>query len=191
MQLRPANSADSSHIAHLTNLAGEGLPEYLWAADAPPGVSPLAFGASRAARAEGNFSYLNVVICEENGQVLGMLLSMAQPAPYELPNLNELPPQVKPLIELEALAPGSYYINAIGTYEHCRGRGIGTRLMGEAEKLSAAQGINTLSLIVASENRSAERLYLKLGYMPRERLPVIEYTGILHGGDWILMTKKL
>ena len=191
MELRPATADDSEHIAFLTNLAGEGLPEYLWRMSAPPGTDPFAHGAARAASPEGNFSYRHVVIAEDRRGVLGMLLSMAQPDPYPLPDFSQLPPQVGPLIELEALAPGSFYINAVATYEACRGEGVGTRLMAEAGKMAGNRGIGTLSLIVASENPAAERLYRRLGYTARAARPVVGYPGIRHGGEWILMVKTI
>jgi len=191
VELRPATADDCGHIAYLTNLAGEGLPEYLWKASAPQGISAQDFGAQRAARSQGNFSYRNVTICQDSGNVLGMMLSMRQPNPYELPDFSQLPPQVKPLVELEALAPGSYYINALATYAEYRGRGIGTVLLRKAEEIAAAKSIDTISLIVASENRGAEQLYRREGFTTVEQRAVIGYPGILHGGDWILMTKKL
>ena len=191
VELRPASPADSDDIAYLIDQAGEGLPAWLWQQSAPPGMTPLAFGSERARRPEGNFSYRNVVICEQNGQVAGMLLGMPQPDPYPLPDLGELPPQVRPLIELEALAPGSYYVNAVAAFDHCRGQGVGTRLMAAAESLARKAQIGTLSLIVASENHDAARLYQRLGYQNRSRRAVVPYAGALHGGDWILMTKAV
>lgn len=192
MKIRPATAEDSRDLAYLTNLASEGMALYMWGRAAPPGMSALEFGASKVDQENGNFSYRNAVVAEaDDGSVAGMLLSMLQPSPYPLPDFSTLPPQVRPLIELEALAPGSYYINVLAVYEHLHGKGIGSLLMNKAEELAAGAGANRLSLIVASENHNAKKLYLKLGYKPGRRLPVVPYEGMGHGGDWVLMTKGI
>ena len=47
-----------------------------------------------------------------------------------------------------------------------RGRGIGTQLIGAAERWAVDQGIDAVSLEVAAENAGARRLYRRLGYVP-------------------------
>lgn len=192
MKIRPATAADSRDLAYLTNLASEGMALYLWGRSAPKGTGALEFGAGKVAQETGNFSYRNALVAEHSGgHVAGMLLSMLQPKPYPLPDFSTLPPQVRPLIELEALAPGSYYINVLAVYEHLHGKGIGSLLMKKAEELAAGVGATELSLIVASENHNAKNLYLKLGYKAGQSLPVVPYEEMGHGGDWILMTKVI
>jgi len=191
MNIRSAVVDDAADIAHLTNLAGEGLPEYLWTLSAEPGQSAIDCGIARARRETGTFSYRNAWILEASGEAAGMLLALPQPDPFELPDFDTLPAQVRPLIELEARAPGSFYINAIGVYERFQGLGYGKALMAHAETLAGMSQIATLSLIVGSENHQARGLYRHLGYLDLDRLPVVPYPGIRHGGDWILMTKSI
>ena len=192
MKIRKATKEDASALAYLTNLAGEGLALYMWGQAAPEGMSAMDYGAEKVAQEKGNFSYRNAWVAENDaGEVTGMLLGMLQPDPYDLPDFSKLPPYVRPLIELEALAPGSYYVNVLGVYEQHQGRGVGRALMKKAEALAAEHGAGQLSLIVASENHNAKRLYEYLGYTSGKRLPVVPCDGMLHGGDWILMTKTI
>ena len=191
MEIRNASREHATDLAYLINLAGEGIPEYLWRSMIDGNETALEVGARRAAREEGGFSYTKARICVEDGALLGMILSYRQPEPYDTGPLDQLPEVVRPLIELEARAPGSWYVNAVATYESHRGRGVGRKLMADAESSASAVGCGTLSLIVASENAGARRLYRALGYADAASLPVVPYPGALHGGDWVLMLKRL
>lgn len=191
MEIRNAEKENARELAYLINLAGEGIPEHLWTGMIEGNESALDVGARRAARAEGSFSYTKARICVENNALLGMILAYRQPDPYETGPLSEYPDIVRPLIELEARAPGSWYINAVATYKEHRGKGVARKLMADAEVRARSGGCDRMSLIVASENAGAIRLYEYLGFHVAGTLPVIPYPGGLHGGDWVLMTKRV
>jgi ribosomal protein S18 acetylase RimI-like enzyme len=175
----------------LINIAGENLPKYLWSQMVDDGQDALAFGAIRAAREEGSFSYRNARISEIDGDIAGMLLSYRLPDPYEIDDLASYPVVVQPLAELESRAPDSWYINAIATYEQCRGRGVATALLSESERLAREAGATTMSLIVASENQHAAGIYQRRSYSKIASLPLISYPGGPEGGEWVLMTKHI
>lgn len=191
MNIRDAMKADAGDLAYLIDLAGERLPRYLWQSMAQAGESVLEVGARRAARDEGGFSYTNARICAHGEVTLGMTVCYRQPDPYEIGEIAEYPEPVRPLVMLEAQAPGSWYINAIATFEQYRGRGVASRLMADAQMRARSANCECLSLIVASENVGAKRLYEHLGYRDAASLPVVAYPGCLHGGQWILMLKRL
>ncbi|WP_232209240.1 GNAT family N-acetyltransferase [Alkalilimnicola ehrlichii MLHE-1] len=191
LSVRNAKAEDAPKLAELMNLAGEGIPAYLWGRMAGPGEDALAFGARRVARTEGGFSYTNTYVAEYDGAMAGMLLGYRLPDPYEAGPLDEIPVVVRPLIELEALVPGSWYINAVATDTAYRGQGVGRRLMDWAEHLAAASGAGVLSLIVAEENARARRLYEKLGYQAIARRQIVPFPRCAHTGDWVLMTKEI
>jgi len=191
MIIRAATKSDAAHLATLINMAGEHLPEYQWQQTPEGGRAPLAFGALRAARDEGAFSYTNARVAEINGEIAGMLLGYRQPDPYDTSDLASVSRILRPLIELESLAPGSWYVNAVATYEKFRGRGVGSGLMRAAEQLARSSGAAELSLIVASRNTGAAAMYRRLGYMEDARLPLARYPKGPSGGDWVLMRKRL
>ena len=191
MEIRNASRENAGDLAYLINLAGEGIPEYLWQGMVEGGESALDVGARRAARDEGGFSYTKARICVADGALLGMILSYRQPDPYQTGNLSDYLELVRPLVQLEARAPGSWYVNAVATFEQHRGKGVGRKLMADAEEQARAQGCSLMSLIVASENAGARRLYQRLGFDDAASLPVVPYPGALHGGSWVLMLKRV
>lgn len=64
------------------------------------------------------------------------------------------------------------------------GRGIGSKLIAAVEAQARAEGFRQLWLTVWEENRSAQRLYLRLGY---EKVGTTEFlTGTCVQTDWVL-----
>jgi ribosomal protein S18 acetylase RimI-like enzyme len=188
--LRKATPADGRALAELLDAAGEGLPRYLWSQRAGPGEDPIEVGARRAAGTEGGFSHVHAHMALAAGQVAGMLLGYRLPDPYDDSGLDEAPAVVRPLLELEARVPGSWYVNAVAAVPRFRGLGVGTFLMGIAELLARAAGASEVSLIVAADNSGARRLYQRLGYEVAARRPVVPFPDCHHEGDWILMRKQ-
>ncbi len=72
-KFKNARTEQAKDLAYLVNLASYGVAEYLWQGMCAPGQSPLNYGASRAARSDGNFSYKNAKVMEVNGKVAGIL----------------------------------------------------------------------------------------------------------------------
>ena len=190
-EIRPARENDAPMLARLINLAGEGIPLWLWQQSASSDEEAFAIGAQRAARDSGGFSYTNAFVAEVDSQVAAMLLGYRLPDPYDAGDLDALPDVVRPLVELESEAPGTWYLNAIATFSDFRGRGIGSRLMSRALGLAKESGATTISLIVAEENRGALRLYQREGYKAVAARPVIAFPGCTFAGDWVLMTRSV
>ena len=136
----------------LVDIAGEGLPAYLWSTLRAPGQSILEVGRDRAARETGGFSYRNAVVAEVDGEVAGCLVGYRLDDPYNLSGLEEIPPLVRPLVLLEAKAPGSWYVNVLATFPEFRRKGIGMALLGIAERNAREEATQALSVIVAAEN---------------------------------------
>lgn len=191
MQLLDASAAHARDLAYLGNLAGEGLPEIFWRNMAKPGETPLDVGARRAARDAGKFSYRNARIYVEGGRVLGMLLAFRLPDPYETGDIDEWPPAMRPLFTLEAQAAGSWYIKALAALPDQHGRGLARALIADTLARARDAGCTHTSLIVASENHRAMRVYQHLGFAAHARLPVVPYATAMHGGDWVLMMREL
>ncbi|MBY5991505.1 GNAT family N-acetyltransferase [Ferrimonas balearica] len=191
MKIQPALSQHADQLAYLINLAGEGIPEYLWQKMAEPGETAQEVGRRRAAREEGGFSYRHAQVILGGGQVVAMCLAYALPDPYPEEDLSDCPDVVRPLVMLESQAPGSWYINAVATRAAYRGQGLASVLLKDSERRALQMGCPSVSLIVASENRAAKRLYDHLGFEARAQKPLVPYPGAPHGGDWLLMVKPL
>ncbi len=189
-RMRPARREDADVLARLTDMAGHGLPSHLWAEAAAAGESPLDVGRHRVEREEGNLSFRNAWVIESAGAVAAGLIGYRQPEPYSLDGLETFPPVVQPLVRLQAFAPGSWYVHIVAVLPEHRGKGLGSLLLADAERRAHEVGARSLSLIVASENPSALRLYEHVGYRALARRPVAGFSGF-HGGDWVLMTKPV
>lgn len=189
--LRPARKEDARALAQLIDIAGEGFAMYLWSQSAQGGESPLDVGMRRAQREEGGFSYRNATVAETGGKVAAILLGYRLDDPYDTGDLAALPEMVRPLVELESLAPGTWYVNALAAFLEYRNRGLGTRLLTEADGIARAAGAPALSIIVASENAGAFRLYERHGYVERARRTLVPFPGLGHGGDWVLLVRAL
>jgi ribosomal protein S18 acetylase RimI-like enzyme len=188
---RPATKADASALAVLVDIAGEGMPAYMWSTLAAPGQSVLEFGRERAQRDGGGFSWRNAVVAEVNGEVAASLVGYRLDDPYDLGALADMPEIVQPLVKLEAKAPGSWYVNVLATFPEFRGRGIGAKLLEIAERNGSETGAPALSVIVASWNATAMRLYRRAGYAALASEPAIVFPGSHREGDWVLMVKSL
>lgn len=189
IQYRPARLRDCAALAILIDIAGEGLPAVLWRGLKAHGQSVLEFGRHRAQREEGGFSYRNAYMAELDGEIAGTLIGYPLDDPYELDGLDEVPEMVRPLIKLEAEAPGSWYVNVLATFPEFRRRGVGEGLLALADRKAEETAAPSLSIIVGSWNEEATRLYRRRGYAEtarQEALPAAEWA---QRGDWILMVK--
>lgn len=190
LRLRPATKDDAMALAQLINIAGEGFGMYLWSLAAAPGEDPLEVGKRRALREEGGFSYRHATIAELDGRTAGLLLGYRLADPYDTGDLAALSDLVRPLVELEAQAPGSWYVNALATFPEYRSKGVGSMLLAEAERLARETKCRELSIIVADQNAGAKRLYERTGYRAVVRRPLTPFPACPHTGDWVLMTKS-
>ena len=188
---RPARLGDAAALAVLVDIAGEGMPNHMWRGLAAPGQSTLEIGRERARREAGGFSYRNAVVAEVAGEVAASLVGYRLDDPYDLSGLDELPENVRPLVRLEAQAPGSWYVNVLATFPEFRGQGIGAKLLELADGKGREAGARVMSVIVGSWNTRAARLYGHAGYAPAANEPAVLPPGFAHQGDWVLMLKSL
>lgn len=188
---RPATRDDAAALAELVNMAGEGMPLYVWRRLAGPDQDPWEIGRQRAARETGSFSYRNAIVRELDGHVVAALVGYGlddDPTPSDLAGM---PAMFVPLQQLEDAAPGTWYINVLATYPEFRGRGYGAELLEIAERLAQEQGKRGLSLVVADGNPGAIRLYERAGFAENARRAIVKDDWNCAGSNWILMTKPL
>ncbi|MDN3711456.1 GNAT family N-acetyltransferase [Paracoccus cavernae] len=190
MEIRRARASDAAHLVRFINMAADDLPLHFWRKSAGPDGDPWALGQERAARESGNFSYRNAWLAESGGAVGACLLGYPaeeEPAPIE----PDTPPIFVPLLELEALAPGSWYLNVLATDAAFRGKGLGSALLAEAETIARSAGHDTISLIAADTHRDALRLYRAKGYREIASRPVVKDDWEVEARIWTLFTKSV
>jgi ribosomal protein S18 acetylase RimI-like enzyme len=190
MIIRAARPDDAAHLVRFINMAADDLPLHFWRKSVGPGGDALAYGRERAARDSGSFSSRNAWLAEAAGEVAGCLLGYpADPAPSAID--PDTPPLFVPLLELEALAPGSWYLNVLATDPAHRGRGIGTALLAHADSVARQAGHGSISLIAEDSHQDARRLYIAKGFVEVARRPVVREDWQVDAQDWILYTRPV
>ena len=190
--IRAAHKADASEMVALIDSAGYGMPLWIWQGMKTDEASALEVGRKRAMRDGGSFSYRNAHVLENDGSVMGMLIGYPIDDPYELGDIDATPEAFRPLVELEAQVPGSWYVNVVAVHAEFRGQGFGSRLLGHAEHVAKQTRNGTMSIIFESRNLKAYRLYERLGYREAARRPRVSFPGDATGSEeWILMKKPV
>lgn len=185
--LRRATAADGAALAELVNMAGEGLPEYLWRGMAAPGEDPWEIGRRRQAQKTETGQ---IFVVDAGAGAVASLTGYAIPGQPE-PIPDDMPAIFRPLQELENLAPSTWYVNALAVCPAARGRGHGSRLLVLAEALAGEAGLARMSIIVASANTGARRLYERAGYAERARRPLVKQGWQCESAEWVLLGKLL
>jgi ribosomal protein S18 acetylase RimI-like enzyme len=188
---RPATPADALSLAELINLAGEGLPAYLWSGMAEPGETAWDVGRRRAMREEGSFSYRNAVVREDAGRAVAALIGYPLPSEPEPWDRADMPPMFVPLQELEDLAPATWYVNVLATRPDYQGRGYGSELLAIAGQIAVECGCRGVSLIVADENRGALRLYERSGFRRTASRSIVRDGWETAAENWELLVRPL
>lgn len=191
MFIRQATKADSHSIAELALMAGGGISGYFWKKQQRSGQTLIEVGAKRAEQEEGHSSYKNVHVAEHDGEVAGMLLGYRMPTMSDEDAFEGMPDFVKPIIEVEQKAAGSYYICKLATYPQHRKKGVGTRLMGLVDELAKQADGTHLSLAVFEQNVNALRLYEHLGFREAARAALMPHPYMPYDGDVLLVTRPL
>jgi ribosomal protein S18 acetylase RimI-like enzyme len=185
---RRATLADAVDLANLVEFASEGLALYLWTRLAGPGRDPWEIGRRRVSSESLGVSYRNALIAERAGATIGVLIGY--PLRVEPHNDERLPALLVPLHELMSLAPNTWYVHVLAAYPERRGRGVGTALLMEADRLAAKAGMARQSLIVSDTNTGARRLYERHGFYETARRQMIKNGWQHPGTDWVLMIKE-
>jgi len=190
--IRPARKTDATHMVALIDRAGYGIPLWIWSGMRKDEASVLDVGRKRAMREEGGFSYRNAHVIESDGEVAGMLIGYRLDDPYDAGDLSQISAIMRPAVELEALVPGTWYVNVLSVYEEFSGRGLGRRLLEYAETLARQAGASALSTVVESGNAGAHGLYLAVGFAELARRPRVPHPGDYTGSkEWVLLRKPL
>ena len=186
IELRAATLNDCKDIAKLYRISSDGVADYIWSSLAEPYQDILEVGKKRYERENCDFSYRNCTIVEVDRIIAGMMVAFPM---YVDDSYIESDPVLIPYSKLEENQ--SYYICGIALYPHYRSFGIGTQLLGLAERNATELGLDKVSLIVFEQNYKALRLYKKLGYLEVARERIVPHPLIKLSGNAILMVKKL
>jgi ribosomal protein S18 acetylase RimI-like enzyme len=190
--IRAATKADASEVALLVNIATHGGIRGGWEHDerAQGTYDPLEVGRLDMLDETSGLNWRNASMGESDGEVVGMLLGYAEPDEMG-PFPADLQAFLVPIVELEWLAGGQWFISMLGVHIPWRSRGIGGKLLDVAERKRAETGRRGLALIVEDHNAGARALYERMGFAVTASRPMLRYPdGTQPGKDWLLMVKE-
>lgn len=181
---------DVTDLARLIAIAFAGIPTFIWSEMAEPGETPLDVGKRRAMREEGGFSYRNAIVAVQADAVIGMILAYPLP-PISDDAIADAPGILRPILELEAKVPHTWYINAFAIDAAARSRGIGSRLMEATLEPAKAAGCSQTSVQFFSENARAGAFYRRHGFREVASRRVIPHPAFKYTGETILLVRDL
>jgi ribosomal protein S18 acetylase RimI-like enzyme len=189
--IRPATKADASEVALLVNIATHGGIRAGWEYDerAKDTYDPLEVGRLDMLDDETGLNWRNASMAESDGEIVGMLLGYPQPDEMEaFP--ADLESFLVPIVELEWLTAGQWFISMLGVHVPWRSHGVGGKLLALAEAKRAETDRRGLALIVEDHNERARALYERMGFAVSASRPMRRYPdGTQPGKDWLLMVK--
>ncbi|MFK7940653.1 MAG: GNAT family N-acetyltransferase [Roseovarius sp.] len=170
LTIRNATPEDAALLVRIIDMASDGVVPALWSEMSPPGMDAAALGHALVTAQDGDFSYRNGFIAEQDGVKIGGFIGYPlskTPRPVD-PNI----PQVFVGIEeLANLVPGYWYINVMAVVPESRRHGLGAAMLNKAETQARGCASAGLALIVAASNENAIRVYQRDGYTERARRP--------------------
>ncbi len=192
LTFRAAMPADASDLAVLLDAASRRLVSWRWSTLATPGQSWFEVGRQRILTLTDNQShYAKWLMAEVGGRTVGALNAHVVPDPVEVGDITGLDPVFLPLVELEPMTAGTFYIMGAAVFAEARGQGYGTALLDKAADLARGHGLSRLSLITESFNTGARRFYLRHGFSDLAQRRFVPFPGANEAGDWTLMVKGL
>ncbi|MDX2264629.1 MAG: GNAT family N-acetyltransferase [Hyphomicrobiales bacterium] len=161
-RFRAAQEKDAASIADLIVISGDTPPDFPRPTARHDGRSP-APSPSSVAQAQA-FAVAHARLLLFNGRIAGMLLGYATRPLAASRRLDVLPNYLRCTMDVEAIAPRSFYVNTLALYPEYQNLRLGARLLSEAEACAARRGCRHLALEVGVGNPGAIRFYIRNGF---------------------------
>ena len=95
---------------------------------------------------------------------------------------------LRPMIELDAEATGTFFINILAVFPQYRHAGLGRRLIGLAVQKAREAGMASVSLITFEDDSRLISYYRELGFADVTSRPIQPHECLRAKGDLVLMT---
>ena len=192
LTFRAGRPEDASDLAILLDAASRRMASWYWSTLAASGQSAFEVGRGRILNQPETTSYhSNWHVAEVAGRTVGAFFGFSVPDPYDRLDLNEFPPPLRAMFELEVVAKGCWLLQAVALFPEDRGKGYGPAMIARACEAARDAGHRRIALEVESPNFGAISLYRKCGFVEWERRVFVPFPGSDDEGDWILMAKDL
>jgi ribosomal protein S18 acetylase RimI-like enzyme len=184
--LRPAVREDAAELAILVDIASHGFASWLWLSELgnDGGDTPMELGRRKMGRDEGHGSWGDAIIAEAYGEIAGAAIG------YRLgEGVHDIQPDrpaLEPVVDLQKMVVGSWFIGTLGVYSHMRGIGIGNRILDDQIERA---GDLSVTLVTASYNEAALALYRKNGFSEKARADAVSFFDGSRKHEWVLLTR--
>ena len=112
---RPAGPSDAPDLACLIDSASRGFALWIWTTLRSPGQTVLEVARNRILNERASpLHYAGFTVVEVDGVVAGALTGRLIPVPHQRGDAADLPDLLVPLLELEAVAAGTWYLEHLG-----------------------------------------------------------------------------
>ncbi|MBX3584581.1 MAG: GNAT family N-acetyltransferase, partial [Rhizobiaceae bacterium] len=193
ISIAPAEKADAAGLAVLADIAGHGLPSWLWqrARQKEGFHSVMEVGCERVLSEDHVLSHRRMVAAKVDGVLAGMLLDYPLDEPNSETDIAESGPVIGPLLKLENRVSGCWYVNMLAVFRQYRGMGVGRRLLEESRNRAVASVRREMGVIVEDDN-PARRLYEAFGFETAGSEPFAPFAGSLkQDGEWVVMRRPI
>lgn len=159
--LRMAKSEDVEQVADLLDIANNSGMAVFWRSEIGSGETWRDIVRRRFMSPSSRLSMKNTMVAEVDGEVAGMLMFAILP---ETPiAIDSVDPVLRPYIELQNQAPGSFYINNAAVFPKWRRRGISSALRDVVIRVAYDTGLTDISTTVHESKDFLLAHYAKRG----------------------------
>lgn len=188
-QLRPGRPSDAADLAALIDMASRGLINWYWSTLCGPGESAFEKGRTRIRNNTESLAHCSRwMVAERDGDAAGGYTGHLLAAAHTDESNSEV---YVPMLELESLVEGSWYLMALAVFEEHQRKSVGSLMLADAVTQATKAGATQMSLLVESVNDGAVSFYRRAGFQELARRPYIPFPGSRDDGDWILLTKEV
>jgi ribosomal protein S18 acetylase RimI-like enzyme len=184
--LRSATREDAAELAILADIASHGFASWLWLGElaGTEGDTPMEHGRLKMRRDDGYGTWRHAVLAEAYGETAGAAIGYALGDDVKDMEVDRV--ALQPVIDLQKMMIGSWFIATLGVYSHLRSIGIGRRILDDQIERA---GSLPVSLITASDNEAALSLYKKNGFSEKARRQAISVFESSRKHEWVLLTR--
>lgn len=184
--IRPAKKGDAAELAILVDISSHGFASWFWYGAVLNGTKETAFEQGRAFMRSDTDSaaWKDSSVAEIGGEIAGVIIGHSikpsiadETAPHAV---------IEPILALQKMLVGHWFIDSLGVYRHLRGNGLGKRLLRHEIGRGAGRPI---SLITESHNETALGLYKSHGFAEVTRKQAVPLFDDGKEHDWVLLTR--
>lgn len=187
MQLRHATINDCADLAILDNIAGHGLPLWLWQDAVARGRADdaIEWGKEHYADLSQPCNWSNAAVATVDGETAGAAVGFFIPEETRFPTDGDA--VLAPLMRLFAKAAGSRVLDMLAVYRRFTRRAIARALL--RDQISSADD-KPVSIVAANDNAPALTLYRSEGFAEVTREPFVPFNDTQTTTSWLLLRRQ-